>query len=102
MRIPSPPRAPTGCDITACWLRTGLVIVDEAETLAQRQDARGRSGVAGSRAQAKPVEAGGDFVTGPRVRHAPHDAFGIRAGPVAVIASLRSCNPHLGVSSSIP
>ena len=59
-------------------------------------------GVAGPRAQAKPVEAGGDVVIGPPAGHAPHDAFGIRAGPVAVIARLRSWHPHLGVSASRP
>ncbi len=39
---------------------------------------------------------------GPGSRHAPHDAFGIRAGSVAMLARLRSVNPHLGVSSPRP
>jgi hypothetical protein len=71
-------------------LRGGLVVVHEVEPFAQRQDTRGRPRVAGTRAQAQPVEAGGDLVIRPGAGHAPHDAFGIRAGPVAMLARLRS------------
>jgi hypothetical protein len=41
-------------------------------------------------------------VIGPGARHAPDDAFGVRAGPVAVIARLGSRQPHLGVSAARP
>ena len=82
--------------------RAGLVVVDEAQPLSERVHARGRPRVAGSCAQAKPVEAGGDVVIRPGARHAPHDALGVRASPVAVIARHRSWHPHLGVSASHP
>jgi hypothetical protein len=83
-------------------LRRGPVVVHEMQPFAQRQDPRGRPRVADARAQAEPVEAGGDLMIGPGAGHAPHDAFGIRAGPVAMLARPRSEHAQLGMSAARP